>query len=75
MRRSLRKHLASVWPRREQKSHLERPEAVGVELGVEEVFGEVEGALKRGLEGVDDAENAEEVPERLERVWSMFLRD
>ena len=75
MRRSLRKHLASVWPRQEQKSHLERPVAVGVELGVEEVFGEVEGALEGDLEGLDDAENAEEVSERLEQVWSMFLRD
>ena len=68
MRRSLRKHLASVWPRREQKSHLERREAVGVVMGVEDLFGEVEGDLKRCLEGLDDAENAEEVPERLEAV-------
>ena len=49
----MRKHLASVWPRREQKSHLERPEAVEVELGVEDVFGEVERVLKRSLEGFD----------------------
>ena len=49
--------------------------AVGVELGVEEMFGEVEGVLKRGLEGLDNAENAEVVSERLERGWSMFLRD
>ena len=39
------------------------------------VCGEVEGTLGRDLERVDDAENADDVPERLERVWSMFLRD
>ena len=66
MRRSLRKHLGSVWPRREQKSQLEQPVAVGVELGVDEMFGEVEGALKRGLEGVDDAEKLK----KSQRDWS-----
>ena len=42
---------------------------------MEGVCGEVEGALGRDLERVDDVENADEVPERLEQVWSMFLRD
>ena len=42
---------------------------------MEGVCGEDEGTLGRDLDVVDVAENADEVPERLERVWSMFLRD
>jgi hypothetical protein len=33
---SLRKHLASIWPRREQKSHLGRLEALFCEFWEEE---------------------------------------
>ena len=35
-------------------------------------WGDVDG-LGHDLEGADVAENADEVPDRLEWVWSMFL--
>jgi hypothetical protein len=43
--------------------------------GVEGLDWELKDALERSLEGADEAAKADEVPERLERVWSMFLRD
>ena len=55
-----------------------RPVALVEGLEVEEVGGVdlgLWGALKHDLGGADEAEMAAEVPERLERVWSMFLSD
>ena len=60
--------MASIWPRREQKSHLEPLGALLCELDVEGVDWVVENGLERDLEGVDEATKADEVPERLERV-------
>ncbi len=72
---SLRKHLASTWPRQEQKSHLGQFEALFCKFweedGEEEDAGDVEGFWK-ALGGAKDAENVEEVEERLAHVWSMF---
>ena len=70
--------MASMWPEREQKSHLGRLEALFCdveELGEEwEDADDVEG-LCESLDGPEDAENAEVVEERLMRVWSMFRSD
>jgi hypothetical protein len=44
--------------------------------GVEVVEWELDVALERGLEGADEqTAKADEVPERLEQVWSMFMRN
>jgi hypothetical protein len=75
---SLRKHLASVWPRREQNSHFGQLEPLFCEFweeGKEDDEEGDEGSLDDDLEVLDEAEKAEVVPARFERVCSMFLSD
>ena len=75
---SLRKHLASMWPRREQKSHLGRLGALFCEFweeeGEEDDAGAVDAFCER-LGAPEDAAKAEVVEERLARVWSMLRSD
>jgi len=75
---SLRKHLASIWPFREQKSHFERLGALFCEFWEEEGEGEdaadVDAFWER-LAGAEDAAKAEVVEDKLARVWSMFQSD
>ena len=75
---SLRKHLASTWSRQEQKSHLGQfwdflAFWSDVEGNEEVADGDVAGDdFGKGLCDAGSAENAVDVPDSLERVWSMF---
>ena len=70
--------MASVWPRREQKSHLERLEALFCEFCDEEGEGEDaddEDTFWEHLGGAEDAAKAEVVEDRFVRMWSMLRSD
>ena len=72
---SLRKHFASMWPRREQKSHLRWLDALFCEFCEEEGEGDDAGNVDTfwgRLGGAEDAANAEVVEDKLVHVWSMF---
>ena len=75
---SLRKHFTSVWPRREQKSHLGRLEALFCEFYEEEGQGDDAGNVDvfwRCLGGAEDAVNAEVVEDKFAHVWSIVRSD
>lgn len=66
-----RKHFDSRCPRREQNSHLWRLDTLFCELWGWEEDEEYFGCLDE----IDEAEDAEVVPERCRRVCSIFLSD
>ena len=78
---SLRKHLASIWPRREQKSHLWRlalPCELADDVEEEEREGEVNDAWESFWDGFCEVESTEkdvDVLERLVCIRSMFRSD
>ena len=75
---SLRKHLASMWPRQEQKSHLGWLDALFCEFCEEEGEGDDASnvdAFWGCLGGAENVANAEVVEDRLAHVWSMFRSD
>ena len=72
---SFTKHLASIWPRQEQKLHFKWFWGLLDTSWVEFDENENELGFCEPLCEADCAENAVEVPDRLERIWSMLQRD